>query len=49
MSKMIDTQGGAIHDLFRDVMSVSSNQDQIASVMALALGRLEDFVVLSEQ
>ena len=49
MSKMIDTQRGAIHDLFRDVMTVSSNQDQIASVMALALGRLEDFVVLSEQ
>ena len=48
MSKMIDIQRGAIHDLFRDVMTVSSNQDQVASVMALALGRLEDFVALNE-
>ena len=46
MSSMIETQKTAIHTLFTDVMRQSSNQAQVGSMLAMALGRLEDFVVL---
>jgi len=46
INDMIATEKQAIHTLFEDVMRQSSQEAQIASILALSLRRLEDFVIL---